>query len=166
MDLPSLFVFSPIPNGILGNLEIMPSKLGLDQDVVAYLEDTLLISTTAAPNEYYRIFRSITPTEQLNRGRLTRRAKAEMLLLQDEGFSIVEDTKSEEQLASSPGVGSISLEGLKIADEGSTEVEETANAPDTPDSVLNHPASVPAIRKIAKEDWTDGIGKAPMASRH
>lgn len=86
LEPSSLLSFAPVPPAILPDLQALPTKLKLTDDMRAYLADTALVALASAKQDdgvpvtkYARLFE---PTaDEGDRKRLARVIKADMLLL-------------------------------------------------------------------------------------
>ena len=86
-SLPALITLAPLPTSVITPLRELIDKLELQPEVVTYLVDSVFFST-ANETRHARLFEGTIP-ESDDAPRQTNRLKAEMLLLQIQGSTIV-----------------------------------------------------------------------------
>ncbi|WWC94291.1 hypothetical protein V866_001133 [Kwoniella sp. B9012] len=80
IDLPSMIIFTTVPRGIINDLVELPSKLELDEEVKAYLQDVTFVSVDKSHCPAARLFDTVMEVSE-DRERQSRRIKSEMILL-------------------------------------------------------------------------------------
>lgn len=78
--LPSCITIAPLPVEVVPSIRDLVHKLNLDEELIAYLADTIFFATSDA-TRHARLFESTTP-ESDERQRQNRRIKADMMFLQ------------------------------------------------------------------------------------
>ena len=128
--LPALLSLAPLPLSAIRPMRELVDKLELQPEVITYLVDSVFFSTSDE-SRHARLFEGLVAKSD-TAPRQTNRFKAEMLLLQIQGTTIVplKDILCELPVSPQPSDSSHSAGSLVRAEDGETDEEGEAVTPD------------------------------------
>ncbi|WWD17197.1 hypothetical protein CI109_101635 [Kwoniella shandongensis] len=129
IDLPSSLTFTSIPSGIITDLQALPAKLDLDNEVTQWLQDVIFITLPTNTQQHARLWNEVEGTDESEtRERLVRKMKAEAMLLQNNDYKLVSIDELVNQPHASPAESAAS--SLPSETDAATEDEDEAVTPE------------------------------------